>query len=47
MNVPRILLAPVGETMFPPRAPFFDSVVEPPGSPTLPPHVHGPKAGGQ
>jgi len=23
MSVPRLRLAPVGETMFPPRAPFF------------------------
>jgi len=25
MSVPRLWLAPVGETMFPPRAPFFRS----------------------
>jgi hypothetical protein len=25
MTVPRLRLAPVGETMFPPRAPFFRS----------------------
>jgi hypothetical protein len=25
MSVPRLRLAPVGETMFPPRAPFFRS----------------------
>jgi hypothetical protein len=24
MSVPRLRLAPVGETMFPPRAPFFE-----------------------
>jgi hypothetical protein len=34
MSVARLRLAPVGETMFPPRAPFFVTVVEPPGSPT-------------
>ena len=47
LNVARLRLAPVGETMFPPRqAPFFLSVVgEPPGSPTPRPHVHGPGVG--
>ncbi len=35
MSVARFLLAPVGETMFPPRAPFLQSNVgEPGGSPT-------------
>jgi hypothetical protein len=34
MSVARRWFAPVGETMFPPRAPFFDvQPVEPPGSP--------------
>src|SRR5215210_5669676 len=37
MSVPRLRLAPAGETMFPPRAPFFDPVEEPPGSHTPPP----------
>src|SRR5437868_968569 len=38
-EVARLRLAPVGETMFPPRAPFFVlmCVGEPPGSPTPPP----------
>jgi len=34
MSVARFRLAPMGETVFPPRAPFFVPVVEPPGSPT-------------
>src|ERR671918_2894057 len=42
MTVARLWLAPVGETMFPPRAPFFDAVGEPPGSPTPPPRAHRP-----
>jgi hypothetical protein len=33
MSVARLRLAPVGETMFTPRAPFFVPAVEPPGSP--------------
>jgi hypothetical protein len=34
MSVARFRLAPAGETMFPPRAPFFEvRPVEPPGSP--------------
>ena len=38
MSVARLRLAPVGETMFPPRAPFLQPVVgEPSGSPTPPP----------
>ena len=46
MSVPRLRLAPAEETMFPPRAPFVQSKVEePPGSPTPPPHAHGPKGG--
>ena len=45
MSVARLRLAPVGETVFPPRAPFFDSVREPPGSLTHPPRAHGPKVG--
>src|SRR5687767_15889361 len=36
MSVARLRLAPVGETMFPPRAPFFCSVGELPSSPTPP-----------
>jgi hypothetical protein len=40
-----VAYAPVGETMFPPRAPFFDREKEPPGSLTLLPHAHGPEAG--
>ena len=36
----------VSETMFPPEAPFFfESVEEPPGSPTPPPHAHRPETG--
>ena len=46
MSVSRLRLAPAGETMFPPRAPFLQSKVEePPGSPTPPPHAHRPKVG--
>jgi hypothetical protein len=46
MNVACLGLAPVGETMFLPRVPFLQpDVGEPPGSPTPPPHVHGPGAG--
>jgi hypothetical protein len=40
MSVARLQLTPVGETMFFPRTPFFDSVEEPPGSPTPPPLAH-------
>ncbi len=29
MSVPRLRLAPVGETMFPPRAPFFRDRLDP------------------
>ena len=42
VSVARLHLAPAEETMFPPRAPFFDAVKEPPGSLTHPPHAHGP-----
>jgi ABC-type dipeptide/oligopeptide/nickel transport system permease subunit len=46
MSVARLRLAPVGETMFPPRAPFLQpDVVEPPGSPTPPPPAHRPRSG--
>jgi hypothetical protein len=46
MSVTHLRFAPVGETMFPPRTPFLQSdVVEPPGSPTPPPHAHEPEAG--
>ena len=46
VSVARLRLAPAGETMFPPRAPFLQSnVVEPPGSPTPPPHAHRPEVG--
>src|SRR5207253_10255530 len=47
MNVARLQLAPVGETMFPPRAPFFEGwPAEPPGSPgrEAPPHAHAAEA---
>ncbi len=44
MTVVRLRLAPVGETMFPPRAPCFDAVREPPGSLTHPPNPHRPDA---
>jgi hypothetical protein len=36
---------PAGETVFPPRTPFFDTVREPPGSLTHPPHAHRPEVG--
>ena len=36
---------PAGETMFPPRAPFFESAREPPGSLRHPPLPHEPEAG--
>ena len=42
MTVASLRLAPAGETMFPPWAPFFDAVKEPPGSLTHPPLAHGP-----
>jgi hypothetical protein len=45
MTLARLRLAPVGETMFPPRAPFFETVREPPGSLTHPPLPHEPEAG--
>ena len=45
MSVARFHLAPTGETVFPARAPFFDSVREPPGSLTHAPHAHLPEAG--
>jgi hypothetical protein len=45
MSVPRLRPGPEGETMFPPRAPFFDPVEEAPDSLTPPPHAHGPKGG--
>jgi hypothetical protein len=32
MSLARLPLALVGETLFPPRAPFSDAVREPPGS---------------
>ncbi len=32
MSVPRLRLAPVGETMFPPRAPFFEARLGPRGA---------------
>ena len=44
MIVARLRLAPAGETMFPPRAPFFTWPGEPPGSPGTPPHDHEPGA---
>jgi hypothetical protein len=40
-----VACAPVGDTMFPPRAPFFDLEKEPSGSLTLLPHAHGRKVG--
>jgi hypothetical protein len=43
MTVAPFPLAPVGETMFPPRAPFSETVKEPSGSLTHPPHAHGPE----
>jgi hypothetical protein len=36
-----VACAPVGETMFPPRAPFFDLEKEPPGSLTPLPTLMG------
>ena len=36
MSVTRLRLAPVGETLFPPRAPFSIEPGEPPGSPENP-----------
>jgi hypothetical protein len=36
MSVARLWLAPVGETLFPPRAPFSIEPGEPPGSPEDP-----------
>ena len=36
-------LAPAGETMFPQRAPFFETVKEPPGSLTHLPLAHEPE----
>ena len=45
VSAPRLRLDPVGETVFPPRAPFFCPVEEPPGSRTAPPHAHRPKVG--
>jgi len=45
MTLVRLRLSLVGETMFPPRTPFFDAVTEPPGSLTHPPLRHEPEAG--
>jgi hypothetical protein len=45
MTLVRLRLSLVGETMFPPRAPFFDAVKEPPGSLTHPPLRPEPEAG--
>jgi hypothetical protein len=45
MTVASLRLAPLGETMFPPRAPFLETVREPPGSLAHPPHARGPEAG--
>jgi hypothetical protein len=45
MSVTRLRLAPMGETMFPPWAPFFDPVREPPASLTHPPQAHSLEAG--
>ena len=45
MTVPRLRLAPPGETMFFRGVPFFDPMEEPPGSPTPPPHPQRPKVG--
>ena len=44
MNVAHLQFAPVGETMFPPRAPFF---VKARGTSRFPAplHVHGPVTG--
>jgi hypothetical protein len=46
MTVACLRPAPVGETIFPPRAPFFlPRVGEPPGSATPPPLLIGQEAG--
>ena len=45
MTLAHLRLALVGETMFPPRAPFFETVREPPGSLTHPPLRHEPETG--
>jgi hypothetical protein len=45
MSIARLRLAPVGETLFPPRTPLSDPMREPPGSLTHPPHAHGQEAG--
>ncbi len=45
VSVARLRLAPVGETMFPPRTPFVDPVREPPGSLTHPPRARRPRGG--
>jgi len=45
MSVARRELAPVGETLFPQRPPFFETVKEPPGSLTHPPHARWPETG--
>jgi hypothetical protein len=45
MIVARLRLAPAGETMFPPRAPFFTWSGEPPGSPGTPPPGYEPEIG--
>ena len=45
MTVARLRLAPAGETLFPPRAPFSIDAGEPPGSPESLPTAHGPEAG--
>ena len=45
MTLTRLRLALVGETMFPPRATFFETVREPPGSLTHLPLRHEPETG--
>ena len=45
MNRRSLPLAPAGETMFPPRAPHFDTVKEPPGSLRHLPLPHDPETG--
>jgi hypothetical protein len=47
MNVARLRLAPVGETMFPTRTPFFQRPIEPGNLPVSlgPLPVHRPKDG--
>ena len=45
MSVTRLQLALGGETMFPPRAPFFETVREPPGSLTHLPLSHETETG--